>query len=302
VSPGMYNELVHITGKDSLTLRTTGQVDAVAVKGFKLWQSRRITLRGFVVDASGTGRHGIVLMGGNNQNEDITIESNEIKNAGNDQSGMSVARGNPRTRIVNNRIHGNGRNGIVVIDATGGPHYLVNNTIVRNGWNGVSVARQHIIFLANNILSFNGTKSGATGGRYGLEREAMTGAGEAPGITLNSNLMAGNNGKVTSNSSRDMGNYAQTLDATDEGNWTTTGTEGSGVAVSPGSLFGDVFVSESPLNLHLKAGSISLDRGAAFCNPPDAEAGSVPADDFEGESRPAGPAVDLGADESGGSQ
>lgn len=297
VSPGFYNELVNLTSKDSIIVRTMGSIDGVTCKGFLLKQSHHVTIKGFVVDASGTGEHGIVLLGGNNQNSDVTLEANEIKNADNDFSGISVARGNSRTRIANNRIYSNGRNGIRFLDATGGPHYLINNTIVQNGWNGVEVARQHVIYLVNNLLSFNGTQSGSTGGRYGLLREAMTGSGEAAGITLLNNLIVGNHGNVTSSSSQDLGNYAQTLDGTDSGNLTTSGTEGSGVSASPTAVFADVFVSQTPLDLHLKASSVAIDRGLNSYNPPDATAGSIPANDFEGESRPKGAAVDLGADE-----
>ncbi len=297
VNPGFYNERVNITGKDSILVRTTGGLDGVTCKGFLLKQSHHVTIKGFVVDASGTGEHGIVLMGGNNQNSDVTLEANAIKNAGNDFHGISVARGNPRTRIVNNRIHSNGRNGIRFLDATGGPHYLVNSTIVQNGWNGVEVARQHVIYLVNNILSFNGIKSGSTGGRYGVLREPMTGSGEAAGIRLLNNLIIGNHGNVTSNSSPDLGNYVQTLDGTDSGNLTTSGAEGSGVSPSPAAAFADIFVSPTPLDLHLKASSVAIDRGLNSYNPPDATAGSIPTNDFEGESRPKGLALDLGADE-----
>jgi len=295
VSPGTYPERVSVNNRDSLILRTTGAIDQVTVRGFLLQQSSAITIKGFVVDATGTTEHGIVLMGGNNQNADVTIEACEIKNAGNDQSGIFVARGNPHTRIVNNRIHDNGRNGIVIIDATGGPHYVINNTIVRNGWNGVNVARQHVIYLVNNILSFNGTKSGSTGGRYGVLREAMTGPGEASGITLLNNLIVGNNGTITSTSSKDLGNHAQTLDGSDSGNYTTAGTEGTGVTIAPTLLFADIFVSST--DLHLKSGCFAINKGLSSYTPPDVKAGAIPAVDYEGEARPKGASVDVGADE-----
>lgn len=294
VWPGTYDEIVTISGKDSLTIFTVGGVTNSQVRGFKLQQSNAITINGFEVDASGTNKHGIVLMGGNNQNTDITIEGCRIKYADGDQSGISVARGNPRTRIVNNLIFSNGRNGITIIDATGGPHYIINNTIVNNGWNGVSVARQHVIYLVNNILSFNGTRSGATGGRYGVLREAMTGQGNALGITLLNNLLIGNNGSISSTSSKDLGNFAQMLDATDSENWTTIGSEGAGVAVAPTLTLLDVI--NSATNPLLIVGSFAIDKGLLNYGAPD-PAGAVPLQDYERDARPIGGGVDIGADE-----
>ncbi|MBI1807829.1 MAG: right-handed parallel beta-helix repeat-containing protein [Ignavibacteria bacterium] len=314
VSPGSYSESVSITLKDSLTILATGGIDQVTVKGFTVSQSHYTTIKGFIVDATGTGTNAISLDGDVNDNSDITLDANLIRNATGD--GVKVSEGNPRLRIVNNRIHNNSKNGITIVDPDlvgGGPHYLINNTIVKNGWNGVNVAAQDIIYLVNNVLSFNGTASGSIGGRYGVQRAAGTGiqapikqqsigggGGNPSGIRLINNLIIGNNGTVVTTvpkSSKDIGNYTETLDATDSGNLTTAGNEGTGVVGSSNQTFSQVFQSSSPIDLHLKSGSFAINRGVNSWSPPDASAGAIPSKDFEGTTRPQGANVDLGADE-----
>ncbi len=167
----------------------------------------------------------------------------------------------PGTLIVNNLIYANGRNGISFIDADGGPHYIINNTIHGNQWNGVDVARNHTITLANNIINNNGTASGTTGGRFGVRREGST-SPQPAGIKLLNNLICGNTqGQVT----------AEVLDATDSSNFTPLGNEGPGVGALPGceapaNLFTDV---DGPDNVSdtadddfsLKLNSLAIDVG-----------------------------------------
>jgi parallel beta-helix repeat protein len=159
-------------------------------------------------------------MGGNNQSQGIHIEQNRIFGNGSAScdGGITMARGNPDTLITNNIIYGNGRNGIVTIDADGGPHFIVNNTIHGNGWNGLRIARSHDAVLANNLITGNGTASGSTGGRFGVSREGST-SPDPEGIQLFNNLVCGNTGGEIS---------GPVLDATDAGNLTPLGNEGSG--------------------------------------------------------------------------
>lgn len=229
VGSGTYDEYILVQQKTDLTIKTS--CNAV-VKGFRLQKSSDITIEGFIINAEGTRSHGISLMGGNNQNSDVTVSNCEIFGADLNYSGIRVARGNANTTINNCHIHNNGRNGIVFIDASGGPHFLSDNLIEANGWNGVKVARQHIITLNGNSIINNGTKSGSTGGRYGVLREAVSGSGGRPEeITLLNNVITGNNGTIREGkSSMDLGNYHQMLDATDSGNITTSGDEGPGVS------------------------------------------------------------------------
>ena len=228
VGSGEYDEYVLIRGKVNLAIRTSC---AAEVKGFMLQKCNNITIDGFTIDAEGSGANGVTLMGGNNDNSDVTITNCDIHGAGNSYSGIKAARGNPNTTIIGNHIHHNGRNGIVFIDAAGGPHFITNNIIEANGWNGVKVARQHEITLTGNTITANGTRSGTTGGRYGVLRERTTGTGWPEGITLINNVITDNNGTVqTGKSSIDLGNYDQMLDETDSGNTTTSGDEGPGVS------------------------------------------------------------------------
>jgi hypothetical protein len=176
----------------------------------RLKQSKFITLRDLTI--VGTGAQAISLMGGNNGNQGIHIIGNRIFGNGSAScdGGITIARNNPDTLIVNNLIYGNGRNGINFIDADGGPHYVFNNTIYGNGWNGINVARNHQIVLANNIIFQNGTASGTTGGRFGVQRESSSSPRPA-GITLYSNLVCGNIGGEVN---------APVLDDTEAGNLT----------------------------------------------------------------------------------
>ncbi len=191
---------------------------------FRLQQSKFITIRGLTI--TGAGGQAISLLGGNNQNQDIHIEQNRIfaNGSASCDGGITIARGNPGTLIVNNLIYGNGRNGISTIDVDGGPHYIINNTIHANGWNGLRITRAHDAILVNNSITGNGTAPGTTGGRFGVSRESSTSPNPA-GIQLLNNLVCGNSGgEIT----------AEVLDATDAGNLTPQGTEGSGVGASPG--------------------------------------------------------------------
>ena len=159
-------------------------------------------------------------MGGNNGNQDIHIELNRIfGNGSNSCNGITIARGNPGTLIVNNLVYGNGRNGIAFEDADGGPHYIISNTIYGNQWNGIDVARNHTVTIANNIINKNGTASGSTGGRFGVRRESSNNPQPA-GIKLRNNLVCGNMlGEIN----------GPMLDTTDSGNFTPQGSEGVGV-------------------------------------------------------------------------
>ena len=245
IQAGTYQEQVNISGKNNVAGASEADrilieadpaapVGSVILQGavtqctngyaIRLQQSKFITIRGLTI--TGAGGQAISLMGGNNQNEAIHIERNRIWSNGSPEcsGGITIARGNPNSVILNNQIFSNGRNGITFIDADGGPHYLINNTIHSNTWSGVNVARSHEVHLVNNLITGNGTASGSTGGRFGVKREDST-SPQPAGITLLNNLLCGNRlGEID----------GPALDATDANNLTPTGTEGPGVSASPG--------------------------------------------------------------------
>ena len=185
-------------------------------------QSRFVTIRGLTV--TGAGGAAIALAGGGDRNVAVHIERNQIAGNGGTgcDGGITIGAGNVGTLIVNNLVLANGRNGIATLDGEGGPHTLVQNTIHGNGWNGISATRSHVFLLINNAITGNGVQTGSTGGRVGVRRET------APlplAIVLRNNLICGNR----------LGEIAgPVLDGVDGANLTPSGTEGPGVAASPG--------------------------------------------------------------------
>jgi len=254
IQAGTYQEQVSISGKNNTATTEAsriiieadpqGTVGSVVLKGsvagctnghaVRFEQSKFITLRGLTI--TGAGGQAVSLLGGNNQNQAIHLERLRIFGNGSSEcnGGITIARGNPGTLILNSLIYSNGRNGVATIDADGGPHYLIGNTIHANAWSGVYVTRDHEVFLVNNAITGNGTQSGSTGGRFGVSRESST--TPHPGtIHLLNNLICGNRlGEIN----------GPALDATDAGNLTPTGAEGPGVTASPGcDLPGAVYAS-----------------------------------------------------------
>jgi hypothetical protein len=87
----------------------------------KVQQSKFVTIRGLTI--TGAGGAAITLPGGLNQNDAIHIERTRIfgKGGASCNGGLTIARGNGNTLLVNNLIYNNGRNGVTFLDADGGP-------------------------------------------------------------------------------------------------------------------------------------------------------------------------------------
>ena len=190
----------------------------------RIRRSKFVTIRGLTI--TGTGAEAIFMMGGNNGNQGINIVENRIYGNGSIScnGGITIARGNPDTLIVNNLIHANGQNGIALVDGDGGPNYIINNTVYGNQWNGVYIAPGRHVLLVNNIINQNGNVSGTSGGRFGVHLESWD-APTPERVHLLNNLACGNRlGDIN----------GPALDSTDSGNLSPEGIEGLGFSASAG--------------------------------------------------------------------
>jgi hypothetical protein len=194
---------------------------------------------------TGAGGPAIRVMGGDKQNQAIHLERNRIFGNGVSpcNGGITVGRGNPHTVIINNLIYGNSRSGMAFLDGSGGPHFVINNTIHGNGWNGIEITREHHVMLVNNVITQHGLANDAIHNGFGIRRETATSPSPVH-LTLFHNLVCGNaSGEL----------HGPLLDSADAGNLTPTGTEGAGVTASPGcevptSVYTDVPGSDGLVN------------------------------------------------------
>lgn len=186
-----------------------------------------ITIRGLVI----TGFRGpaVRLRGGRKPNAAIQIERNRIFDNGRQgcSGGIVIEKGNPDTLVVNNLIYANGGSGIE-LSGKGGPHSLVQNTLHGNGKNGVTLSQNQTVVLANNAITGNGVakqdrnRRNKRGG-YGVLRKVSRDARDSR-ISMLNNLLCDNlAGEVAGPVF--VGNHANNL--------TPTGTEEVGVLASP---------------------------------------------------------------------
>ena len=264
---------------------------------FTVQSSKFITIKDF--NLAGSSREAIALRGDvTPRNQDVNIEGNDIHNNGtaSDSGGIYIGVSNPRTWVFNNLIRSNGQNGLLVDSPDTDPTYIVNNTIFGNDWNGIQRNASANTVLVNNLIVGNGVALGTTGGRWGLLQSST---GTAATITLKNNMFY-------KNTQGDISTPAQTLDATDSGNRTTTGTEGTVATGIAGCTFftpnysspctsthayTEIFVSLTDFHLKTTTSPLprspAIDRGTNTCLPtPCLVTERVPAKDFESDNRP----------------
>lgn len=327
VRPGTYAEAVTLTDVNSLSTSAFEHIlivaenpaDAAAADGgktivappagttgFLIERSKRLTLKSF--DVRG-GREAIVLrgLGGGNANQDVVLDGNDVHGAGagSNQGAVTVGQGSARTWVVNNLIRDNAGNGILV-EGSGAPGddtvYIVNNTVLRNGWNGMRVTRKRLVYLVNNLIVGNGTaevqgggnnlNSGVASGRFGLFREGQGGQGVLEATELLFNVFYRNGEGHSSGVGGDIANVTQVFeDGGDTGNSTTFGNEHGSPAIS-GCVFtdcsaahdlGEIFVDPAA-DLRLVSTSPAVDYGLDDLQHNGAQ--RVPVMDFEGQARP----------------
>jgi len=291
VSTGAYDEVVKIASKSNLRLLGNGNPGTIRLRGLRILKCRDIAVGNLLIDGRGGPRSVIEVLGDSAASSEIVVERCEIKNAGKGFHGIYVGTGTARLRIANNSIHSNGGHGICV---NGGIrcHYVLNNTVVRNAGSGILIGAVDTAYAVNNIICFNGT-----GGQGGIPRCGVTTAWDHDPLTivLLNNVIVGN--------PTDIGNASYILDhqqqtALDEGNLTTNGNEGWGVAASSTSAFSSIFNSASGQYLRLSSNSIAIKRGMSWYNRPDLELGAVPIVDRDGTPRGGTGKVDCGCYES----
>lgn len=290
--------------------------------GFWIERSKRVTIKSF--DVRG-GSEGFVLrgLGGDNANEDVVLDGNDVHGtgAGSKLGAVTVGSGSGRTWLVDNLVRSNQGNGVLV-EGSGAPGddtvYAVNNTMLGNGYNGLRVTRKRLVYLVNNLVVGNGTAPakggtqldyGADSGRFGLFREAQPGQGVLEATVLLHNMFYRNGVGQAAGVGGDIANVSQVFDDSGaSGNYTTFGNEHGSPAIV-GCTFGDctgdtalsaIFVDPAA-DLRLIAEAPAVDRGEGDLEHNGAQ--RVPVMDFEGQARPEdgngdGTAlVDIGYDE-----
>ena len=274
--------------------------------GFSIERSKRVTLQSF--DVRG-GAEAFVLrgLGGGNGNQDVALDGNDVhgNGEGSNQGAITVGQGSARTWLVNNLVRDNAGNGILIEDS-GAPGddavYGVNNTVLRNGFNGLRVTRKRLVYLVNNLLVGNGTaevkgsgnnlSNGVDAGRFGLFREGQSGQGVLEATVLLHNMFYRNGEGQPSGVGGDIANVEQLFeDGGDSGNYTTFGNEHGAPAITgctfadcaPDNDLGTIFVDPAG-DLRLIAEAPAVDRGEDDLMHNGAQ--RVPVMDFEGQARP----------------
>ncbi|MFC1849107.1 thrombospondin type 3 repeat-containing protein [candidate division CSSED10-310 bacterium] len=241
VCPGKYDEVVVITNVSghgaSIIIEGYGMP---VVRGFIISSTNSVTIQGFNIDATGTRKPAIAIIGGDESNCNLSITRNAIHNTDLGYHGITIGSNNPFLNITENDIYQNGLNGIHTRTQIGGPFLIKNNNIFENGKNGVRLAPQSEAQLTGNLFYGNGTYNAECGEGYGFMRERTSGTGNPGSITLTNNYFCTNSGfKIPGQSSVDIGNYDQTLDPEDSNNYTTSGCENPGIVGECGSIDAD---------------------------------------------------------------
>lgn len=180
----------------------SGQAKDREARGLiRIDRSRYITIRGLTI--TGSRAAGIQLRGDGNVG--IRLERNRLYGNGSarfGEGGILVEPGHPGTVIINNLIYSNHGDGIRIAGPANGKkgkpgegeedlHFIVQNTIHDNGWNGVSIEASRPLMLVNNAITSNGTAPASAGGRFGVLLGGSLEYG-AEGPSLYNNMICGN--------------------------------------------------------------------------------------------------------------
>lgn len=144
------------------------------------------TIKGSVLDCAETGTHGIYLEGGHGH----TITSNEVKNCR--EGGINIYGGSDNV-VKANKVHDCGQYGIRAPFQVSKQNRIINNHVVDNGGDGISLAGEsHRI--VNNTISGNGGAGIMVDGDLGRIVNNMISGNSGDGI-----LVAGDSNRIVSN-------------------------------------------------------------------------------------------------------
>lgn len=234
--------------------------DRPVVRGNRLWGN----------NANGLHMNGDVSLGGDGVISNALVENNIIwDNGGAGGSGIN-GDGVQDSVIRNNLLYGNHASGISLYQIDGGApatgNLIINNTIVQasDGRWAVNIQDASINNrVINNIL---------------LTRHAFRGiidiSGDSlPGFVSDYNVVIGRFTNDGGNSTFDLAEWQA-----------DTGQDQNSIEAT----IAEVFEDEADDDYHLSATSPALERGTAT---------EAPSADFEGQARPMGSGIDIGADE-----
>ena len=222
--------------------------------------------------ANGIHMNGDVSLGGDGIISNALVEGNVIYGNGVGGGSGINCDGVQNSTIRNNLIYDTHASGISLyrIDGGGGSsgNLVVNNTVMvaSNGRWALNIQSGSTgNTVRNNILytahSFRGS--------IDISADSLAGFSSDYNVLMN---------RMTT----DGGNSVQTL-----AQWQATGRDAHSLVATPGQLF----VNPAGFDFHLLSSSPAVDAGTSQ---------SAPAFDFEGDSRPSGNTVDIGADELSG--
>jgi uncharacterized repeat protein (TIGR01451 family) len=275
------------------TLVSTRDAEIVGLRRlFGIWLNgfTASVIRGNRIFAQGVAygyEEGISILGEGNSASDIRVEGNTISNTVHGIGVHTGESGNPGIVLTRNRIFDNRNEHIFISD---GYQTEISNNILygslRPGQAGILLYNTDQVRIVNNTL--DGIPEVSTAGIA----IGNAGIGTSTHVVIKNNILTRWNKAIQN---RDSGNsfmevgynlFFENVEDIDD----LASNAGSQI---PGNRAGDLstspgYVDAASREYHLLAGSSAIDRAAAS---------SAPKVDFDGQARPFGAGVDIGADE-----